>query len=131
MVGERPGGASPHQYGLQVTVLVPTATEAAPINAGDVLRFDPTGAYYAARAAAGAAVQLKALHKVSDGKTPLGCQVYGFSRIDRFTFTGAAPALGASIESADGINVRAAAAANGSVVLFVDAAKSIVEVAMP
>ncbi|MED0765994.1 hypothetical protein P4S83_01765 [Aneurinibacillus thermoaerophilus] len=131
MYGARPGGVSPHQYGLQVTVLVPTATEAAPINTGDNLKFVNTGAYHAAPCADGDAIQLKALHPVKDGKTPLGCQLYGFSRIDKFTYTGADLVIGDSIVAAGKGAVKKADAANGTVVLFVDTAKKIVEVAMP
>lgn len=131
MYGTRPGGVSPHSFGLQVTVLVPTATEADPINTGDNLKFANTGAYHAAPCVAGDQVQLKALHPVKDGKTPLGCQLYGFSRIDKFTYTGTDPAVGASIEAAGKDTVRTAAAANGTFVLFVDTTKKIVEVAMP
>lgn len=131
MYGTRVGGVSPHSYGLQVSVLVPSATEAAPINAGDNLKLITTAAYSAAPCVAGDKVQLKALHPVKDAKTPLGCQIFGFSRVDKYKYTGAAPAIGASVEAAGKDTVQTAAAANGSFVLFVDAAKQIVEVAMP
>ena len=132
MYGERVGGVSPHQYGLQVTVLVPTATEASPINAGDNLKLVNTGAYNAAACVDGDVIQLKALHPVKDGKTPLGCQLYGnFKRVDKFVYTGADPAVGASVVASGKGTVKTAGAANGTFVLYVDAAKKIVEVAMP
>lgn len=132
MFGERVGGVSPHQFGLQVTVLVPTASEALPINTGDNLKFANTGAYHAAACADGDVIQLKALHPVKDGKTPLGCQLYGgFKRVDKFTYTGADPTVGASIVAAGKGTVKVAGAANATRVLFVDTAKKIVEVAMP
>jgi len=127
----RVGGVVPDNYGLSLTVLVPTASEANPIEQGDQLSFATTGAYHAARAAAGGVVQMRAKHTVTDGTTPLGVHVYGFSRVDKFEYSGTAPAIGASIESAGDGTVRAAAAANGSFVLFVDTARGFVEVAMP
>jgi len=127
----RIGGKVPDSYGLSLTVRVPAATAAAPVNTGDVLNFTATGSYTAALAAAGSPVQLVAKHPVSDGLTPLGVYVYGFSRVDVFEFSGTAPAIGASVE-ADGLGgVRAAAAANGTRVLHVDTARGIVEVALP
>jgi hypothetical protein len=131
MYGERVGGVSPHSFGLQVTVLVPTATELAPIVAGDNLKFVNTGAYHAAACADGDTIQLKALHPVKDGKTPLGCQLYGFSRIDKCKYTGADPTVGASVVASGKGTVKTAGAANGTRVLFVDTARKIVEVAMP
>lgn len=131
MYGARPGGVSPHSFGLQVTVLVPTATEATPINSGDSLKFATTGAYHAAPCADGDKIQLMALHPVKDGKTPLGCQLYGFSRVDKFAYTGTAPVVGDSIVAAGKGAVKTATEANGTIVLFVDTARKIVEVAMP
>jgi hypothetical protein len=127
----RVGGVVPDSYGLSLTVTVPTASATNAVEAGDTLRFVTTGPYHAAKTVAGEAIQLVAKHPVNDGLTPLGVYVYGFSRVDRFEFTGAAPAIGASIESAGDGLVRAAAAANGSYVLYVDTTRSYVEVAMP
>lgn len=127
----RVGGVVPDDYGLSLTVIVPTASASNRIEQGDQLSFATSGAYHAARAAAGGAVQLRAKHPVEDGVTPLGVHVYGFSRVDKFRYSGTAPAIGASIESAGDGTVRAAAAGNGSFVLFVDATNGTVEVAMP
>jgi hypothetical protein len=127
----RVGGVVPDSYGLSLTVTVPTASEANPVEADDILTFATTGNYQAVKAGAGAVIVLKAKHPVRDGLTPLGVHVYGFSRVDRFTYSGAAPAIGASIESAGDGTVRAAAAANGSFVLYVDASRNYLEVAMP
>jgi hypothetical protein len=131
MYGTRVGGVSPHQYGLQVTVLVPAATEAAPVKAGDGLKLITTAAYSAAKCEAGETVQLTAIHDVADASTPLGCQLYGFSRIDSFPYSGTAPTIGASVESDGASKMRTAAAANGTFVLYVDTVKQIIEVAMP
>jgi hypothetical protein len=127
----RIGGKVPDSYGLSLTVRVPTATEAAPVNAGDILNFTTTGSYTAAPAAAGGAIQLVAKHPVSDGLTPLGVYVYGFSRVDVLEYSGTAPALGASVEADGAGGVRTAAAANGTRVLHVDTTRSLVEVALP
>ncbi|WP_306010481.1 hypothetical protein [Bacillus sp. MMSF_3328] len=127
----RVGGVVPDSYGLSLTVTVPTASAANPVEADDLLVFATTGPYQAAKAPAGAAIVMKAKHPVSDGLTPLGVHVYGYSRVDKFTYSGTAPAIGASIESAGDDTVRTAAAANGSFVLYVDTARSYVEVAMP
>lgn len=131
MFGARVGGVSPHSYGLQITVLVPDATEGNPINTGDGLKLVNTGSYHAAPCADGDKIQLKALHPVKDGKTPLGCQIYGYDRVDKFAYEGATPAIGNSIVAAGKGTVKVAAEANGTYVLFVDTAKNIVEVAMP
>jgi hypothetical protein len=127
----RVGGVVPDDYGLSLTVLVPTASETNPVEQGDILSFATTGPYHAAKTAAAGAVQLRAKHTVTDGTTPLGVHVYGFSRVDKFRYSGTAPAIGASIESAGDGTVRTAAAANGSFVLYVDTANGTVEVALP
>lgn len=127
----RVGGVVPDSYGLSHTVTVPTASEANPVAADELLVFATTGPYQARKAAAGEVVTLKAKHPVTDGLTPLGVHIYGYSRVDKFTYSGVAPAIGASIESAGDGTVRTAAAANGSFVLYVDTARTYVEVAMP
>lgn len=127
----RIGGVVPDSYGLSLTVRVPAASEANPIEAGDLLVLAGTGSYEARPAVAGEALRLVAKHPVRDGITPLGVYVYGYSRVDKFTYTGTAPAIGASIEAAGPDTVRAAAAGNGSYVLHVDTARGYVEVAMP
>jgi len=127
----RVGGVVPDSYGLSLTVTVPTASDANPVDADDLLVFTTTGAYHARKAAAGEVVVLKAKHPVRDGLTPLGCHVYGYSRVDAFTYTGTAPAIGSSVESAGDGTVRVAAAGNGSFVLYVDATRNYCEVAMP
>lgn len=129
MYGSRPGGVSPHNYGLQVTVLVPNATENAPVKAGDPLKFVSTGSYHAAPCVDGDKIHLKAINTANDGKTPVGCQLYGFSRIDKFSYTGAVSVGDSIVASGDGA-VKAALEANGTFVLFVDNARNIVEVAM-
>lgn len=127
----RVGGHLPDDYGLSLTVLVPTASADNPVDTGDTLVFTTTGAYHAGPAPAGAAVQLIAKHPVSDPYTPLGVHAFGFSRVSKVSFTGTAPAIGASVE-ADGTGaVRTAAAANGTLVLYVDAAGGFCEVAFP
>ncbi|MFD1423419.1 hypothetical protein ACFQ4J_06640 [Laceyella tengchongensis] len=131
MYGTRVGGVTPHSYGLQITVLVPSATESAPINTGDLLKLATTGPYQAVPCADGDPIQLMAIHPVKDANTPLGCRVYGYSRIDRFTYSGADPAIGGSIVVAGLGKVKAAASGNGTFVLFVDTTRKIVEVAMP
>ncbi|PFP29401.1 hypothetical protein COJ96_10885 [Bacillus sp. AFS073361] len=127
----RVGGVVPDSYGLSLTVTVPTASEANPVEADELLTFATTGPYQAQKATAGSTIILKAKHPVRDGLTPLGVHVYGFSRVDRFGYSGAAPAIGASIESAGDGTVRTAATGNGSFVLYVDATRNYVEVAMP
>lgn len=127
----RVGGVVPDSYGLSLTVTVPTASEANPVEADELLTFATTGPYHAVKAAAGSPIVMKSKHPVTDGLTPLGVHVYGYSRVDKFTYSGVAPAIGASIESAGDGTVRAAAAPNGSFVLYVDTARLYVEVAMP
>jgi hypothetical protein len=132
MVGTRVGGVTPHSYGLQISVLVPSATATEPVNEGDLLKFITTAPYSAAPCVDGDSVQLKAIHGgVKDANTPVGCHLYGFSRVDKFKFTGIAPAIGDSIVVAGKGIVKTAASANGTFVLFVDASRQIVEVAMP
>ncbi|MGV7002485.1 hypothetical protein ACWA2C_28005 [Priestia megaterium] len=127
----RVGGHLPDDYGLSLTVLVPSASDANPVNTGDTLVFANTGAYHAAPAAAGDAVVLIAKHPVSDPYTPLGVHAFGFSRVSKVAFTGTAPTIGASVEADGAGAVRAAATANGSRVLYVDAAGGFCEVAFP
>jgi hypothetical protein len=127
----RVGGVVPDSYGLSLTVTVPAASLANPVNTDELLVFATTGPYQAAKAPAGAGVVLKAKHPVKDALEPLGVHVYGYSRVDKFTYSGTAPTIGASVESAGDGTVRTAAAANGSFVLYVDTARSYVEVAMP
>lgn len=129
--GARVGGVSPHEYGLQITVLAPLATELLPVETGDFLKFDNVFPYGAVLCADGDPIQLKALHPVKDGSTPLGCILYGFSRVDKFTYTDVDPALGDSVVVSGKGTVKKAAAPNGTLVLYVDPIKKIVEVAMP
>lgn len=121
----------PDSYGLSISVYVPTASEANPVDSGDLLTFVTTAGYSAAPAAAGAAIQLRAKHPVTDPLEPLGCHVFGFSRIERLPFTGAAPALGASVTADGAGGVATAAAANGTLVVYVDEAAGLVDVLMP
>lgn len=127
----RVGGPIPDSYGLSLTVKVPTASEANPVDTGTPLSWSTAQAYAAIPAAAGAVPDMVAKHPVSDPFTPLGVHVFRASRIAIFEYTGAAPALGGSIEANGTGGVRTAAAANGTRVLFVDTAKTIVEVLMP
>lgn len=133
----RVGGPIPDSYGLSLSVKCPTASEANPIESGDLLVWDDTSAYGAIPAPAGALPDMRAKHPVSDPFTPLGVHVFGASRVEQFTYTGAAPAIGAAVASdgAGGVTgvdgAGAAIAANGTRVLFVDTARSIVEVLMP
>ncbi|MED4116552.1 hypothetical protein P4661_27330 [Priestia megaterium] len=127
----RIGGHLPDDYGLSLTVIVPTASETNPINTGDTLTLATTGSYHAAKAAAGAAVQLIAKHPVSDPYTPLGVHAFGFSRVSKVKFSGTAPTIGASVEADGEGGVRTAAAANGTYVLFVNAAGGFAEIAFP
>lgn len=121
----------PDGYGLSLSVYVPTASEANPINTGDLLVWSTTEGYAAAPGVAGDPVQLRAKHPVSDPFTPLGVHVYGFSRVERLPYVGAAPALGASVALAADGTVTTAAAANGSRVVYIDTAAGLVDVAMP
>ncbi|MBA4543987.1 hypothetical protein H1164_13945 [Thermoactinomyces daqus] len=132
MYGTRVGGVTPHAYGLQVTVLVPSATPTQPVNEGDLLKLITTAPYSAAPCADGDPVQLKAIHGgVTDDTTPVGCHLYGFSRVDKFKFTGAEPTIGASVVAAGNGVVKVSPENNGTFVLFVDSSRNIVEVAMP
>jgi len=121
----------PDSYGLSLSVYVPTASDANPVDTGDLLTWSTTAGYNAAPAVAGDPVQLRAKHPVKDPLTPLGVYVFGFSRVERLPYTGVVPALGASIENDGAGGVRAAAVANGTRVLYVDAAAGLVDVAMP
>lgn len=127
----RVGGPIPDSYGLSLTVKVPTASEANPVPAGAPLTWSTTAAYSAVLAAAGAVPAMVAKHTVTDPFTPLGVHVFNASRVAIFKYSGAAPAIGAAVETDGTGGVRTAAAANGTRVLFVDTAHTIVEVLMP
>ncbi|MEM4997411.1 hypothetical protein WKH56_32985 [Priestia sp. SB1] len=127
----RVGGHLPDDYGLSLTVLVPTASTENPVNTGDTLVFTTEAAYSAGPAAAGAAVQLIAKHPVSDPYTPLGVHAFGFSRVSKVKFSGTAPTIGASVAADGNGGVQAAAEGNGTRVLYVDAAGGFCEVAFP
>ncbi|MFP5116163.1 hypothetical protein ACSU64_28035 [Bacillaceae bacterium C204] len=121
----------PDSYGLSLSVYVPTASDVNPVETGDLLTWSTTDGYSAVPAVAGDPLQLRAKHPVTDPLEPLGCYVYGFSRVERLPYAGTAPALGASVENDGAGGVRAAAAANGTRVLYVDTAAGLVDVAMP
>lgn len=127
----RIGGPIPDSYGLSLTVKVPTATAANPVETGTPLSWSATAAYAAIPTANGNVPDMVAKHPVSDGFTPLGVHVYGASRIAIFPYTGAAPALGGSIVANGTGGVITAGTGNGTRVLFVDTARKIVEVLMP
>ena len=128
----RIGGPIPDSYGLSLTVKVPTASEANPVETGTPLSWSATAAYSAIPTADGAVPDMVAKHPVSDGFTPLGVHVFRASRIGIFEYTGTAPALGASIVANGTGGVRdAGATPNETRVLYVDTARSIVEVLMP
>lgn len=129
----RIGGPIPDSYGLSLTVKVPTASEANPIDTGDLLTWDATTAYGAVKAADGAVPDMKAKHPVTDPYTPLGVHVFNASRVEVFNYTGAAPAIGASVvaDGTGGVRAVGTEPANGTRVLFVDTERSIVEVLMP
>lgn len=130
-MANRVGGQVPDSYGLSLTVTCPTASETNPIETDDILTFATTGPYHAVPAAAGAAVQMIAKEPIKDPFTGIGVWVFGFSRVQKMRYTGAAPVIGGSIEADGTGKVRAATTANGSYVLFVDTARSYVEVALP
>lgn len=127
----------PDSYGLSLTVYVPTASEANPVDTGDLLSWSDVAGYSAAPAAAGDPIQLRAKHPVTDPLTPLGVHAFGFSRVERLPYTGTAPALGASVtaDGAGGVTAATdgagAAVTNGTRVLYVDTAAGLVDVAMP
>lgn len=127
----RVGGPIPDSYGLSLSVKVPTASDANPVNAGTPLSWVATAANSAAPSAAGAVPDMVAKHPVSDAFTPLGVHVFKASRVAVFTYSGTAPAIGASIEANGVGGVRAAAAGNGTRVLYVDTTRTSVEVLMP
>lgn len=128
----RVGGPIPDSYGLSLTVKCPTASEANPIDTGDLLVWSGTSAYSMVPAADGAVPAGRAKHPVSDPFTPLGVHVFGTSptRVEQISYTGAAPALGASVvaNGTGGVRALGAEAANHTRVLFVDTARSLVEV---
>lgn len=127
----RIGGHLPDDYGLSLTVVVPTASDSNPVNTGDTLVFANTGDYHAAPAASGDAVQLIAKHPVNDPYTPLGVHAFGFSRVSKVRFSGTAPTIGASVTADGNGGVQAAAEANGTRVLYVSASGGFCEVAFP
>lgn len=128
----RVGGPVPDSYGLSLTVKVPIASEANPIDTGDLLVWDATGANTMIPAPDGALPQGRAKHPVSDPFTPLGVHVFGTSptRVEQIPYTGAAPALGASVvaNGTGGVRALGASPANHTRVLFVDTARKIVEI---
>lgn len=128
----------PDSYGLSLTVYVPTASETTPVEQGDALTFVATASNSVAPSAAGDVVHCRAKHTVSDPMEPLGVHVYGFSRVDTFTFTGTAPAIGASVVADGaggmmdaGVDAGGAPIANGTRVVYVDTAAGTVDVLMP
>ncbi|KAB2328938.1 hypothetical protein F7731_23585 [Cytobacillus depressus] len=121
----------PDSYGLSLTVYVPTASEANPIETGDILSWSTTSGYSAVPAGAGDAIQLRAKHPVTDPLEPLGVHAFGFSRVERLPFEGTAPALGDSVTADGKGGVTTAGDANGSRVLYVDVAAGLVDVALP
>lgn len=130
-MASRVGGHMPDDYGLSMTVLCPTASEANPIEKNTPLVFTTTGAYHVKPAAAGDTVQAIAKHRIIGGFDPLGVHAFGWQRVSKVAFSGTAPAIGASVE-ADGAGAfRAAATANGTRVMYVDAAGGFCEVAFP
>lgn len=132
----RAGGQSPHSYGLKVTVKVPTATSSAPVSAGDQLVLSTDGAYEAAPATSGDPIQLIAINGTDNALTPVGAFLFGFSRVHHLAYSGTAPAIGAGVVAAGDGTVRAAdtgatpAEEGSGFVLFVDTARSYVEVAL-
>lgn len=128
----------PDAYGLSITVYAPTASEANPIETGEVLKFVDSASNSVAPAGDGDAIQAVAKHRVTDPLEPLGVHVYGFSRIQTFKFSGAAPTLGAGVvaDGKGGVKVLAAepegaVIPNGTRVLYVDSGLGVVDVAMP
>lgn len=131
----------PDSYGLSLTVYVSTASEANPVETGDLLTWSNSAGYTAVPAVAGDPIQMRAKHPVDDPLQPLGVHVFGFSRIERLPYIGAAPTLGSSVVVAvDGttgevgvsnMSGGVAVAANGTRVLYVDTAAGLVDVAMP
>ena len=127
----RIGGPIPDSYGLSLTVKVPTASEANPVETGTPLSWSNASAYSAIPTPSGSLPDMKAKHPVSDSFTPLGVHVFNASRVEVFPYTGAAPALGTSIVSNGAGGVMTTATANGTRVLYVDPVRSILEVLMP
>lgn len=127
----RVGGQSPDAYGLSLTVKVPTASSANKTNTNQPLRW-AAGPYNAVNAAAGEVIQLVAKHPVEDALTPLGVWLAGGNgRVHVFTYTGAAPTVGAGIVADGTGGVQAAAGTetgNTSRVLYVDTTRNYVEV---
>ena len=127
----RVGGQVPDSYGLSLTVTCPTASETNPVEADDILTFASTGPYHVAPADAGDPIQVIAKHPVTDPFTPLGVCVLGYSRVQKMKYTGTAPTIGSSVEADRTGGVRTAATAGNNLVLYVDTARSYVEVALP
>jgi hypothetical protein len=122
----------PDSYGLSLTVWCPTASEANPIDTGDILSWSATEGYGAVPAVAGDPIQIRVKEPCTDPLTPVGAHIYGFSRVERLPFlAGAAPALGASVEADGAGNVRTAVAPNGTRVVYVDTAAGLVDVLLP
>lgn len=127
----RVGGQSPDDYGLSLTVNVPTASATNRVESNQPLRW-AAGPYNAVKAADGESFDLVAKHPVEDALTPLGCWLApGKSRVHVFSYTGAtAPVVGGAVvaNGTGGVREPGAAATTTGRVLFVDTAKSIVEV---
>lgn len=124
----RVGGQSPDSYGLSLTVNVPSATAANKVETNQPLRW-AAGDYAAVKAAAGEAFDMVAKHPVEDALTPLGVWLAsGGARVHVFRYTGTVPTVGGSV-AADGLGgVTGTATANSTRVLYVDTARSYVEV---
>lgn len=127
----RVGGHLPDDYGLSLTVLGATASEANPIERNTPLVFANTGAYHVIPAPAGAEPDAIAKHRVTDPYEPLGVHAFGYSRVSKVEFSGTAPTIGGSVESDGAGAFRAAATPNRNRVLYVNAAGGFCEVAFP
>lgn len=129
---KRGGAKSPDDMGTSLTLYVKDATKVAPIKAGDLLVFDATAgnSHGAKKAVDGDVIDAVSKHGLVEGpEDPCGVHlVVGRSRINKFKYTGTAPALGVSVVASGIDTVKATATPNNTRVMLVDTANSIVEV---
>ena len=121
----------PDSYGLSLTVYVPTASEANPVQTGDVLVWDRVTGWGVAPAGDGAAIEVIAKHPVSDPFTPLGVWAFGYSRVHDFPAGDVAIGTEVVFNGAGGIRAVADGETTGATGLVVNVENGIAQVLLP
>lgn len=121
----------PDSYGLSLTVYAPTASEANPINTGDVLVWDRATGWGAVPAGDGSAVEMIAKHPVKDPFQPLGVWAFGYSRVHDFPAGTVAIGDVVVFDGAGGVRVAADTDTAENTGLVVNVENGIAQVLLP